>query len=165
MDIIFILASLLYEVLLILFYCLFNPCPVFIAAYSCSRPVDKVASTHGQMMGLSNGHAPLRHTASYDESYMTSPPLLSAHVSPTPPMMAPCYDNSEYYRHCHEQKYKPPQQPADLSKGHLIFVYLSPEAKAKTEYCSDHLSPELSICNCFYSPLRNVKGTSGCSYF
>ena len=72
--------------------------------------MDKLSGGHAHMMHLANGHPPLRHTASYDGSYTASPPLHGTHPTPPPVMMGQCYDNtnSEYYRHCHEEKYKPP---------------------------------------------------------
>ena len=103
------------------------------AAYSCSRPIEKMNSSLNNNSGmpmpihLSNGHAPLRHTTSYDESYaqannllhtshISPPPTVSQHQLMTPVTLGQGFDNSEYYAHCHEQKYKPPPQHLDMSK-------------------------------------------------
>lgn len=88
---------------------------------------------------LVNGHVPLRHTTSYDESYAAATNnniLHPSHVSQsaavsqqqmmTSPAAGQLYDNAEYYAHCHEQKYKPPPQHLDMCKfAEKTFVCVS----------------------------------------
>ncbi|XP_067931793.1 protein C-ets-1-like isoform X2 [Watersipora subatra] len=98
-----------------------------------SRPLEKITSgTHPQLMHGTNGHAPLRHTTSYDGSY-TAPSLPGPLAAAPPNMMSQCYDtsNPEYYQHCHEEKYKPPPEFLnDMMPKHSHLVpTLYPEEK------------------------------------
>lgn len=69
------------------------------------------------MMHAGNGHLPLRHTASYDETYSHHLQQQQNQLSPPTAgtLNGNIFGNSEYYAHCNEQKYRPPTHP-DLCK-------------------------------------------------
>lgn len=135
----------------------------YIVAYSCSRPLDKLNNSLNGSIGMampshiSNGHAPLRHTTSYDETYaspsnllhpshITHSPAVSQHQLMNPLTLGQGFDNSEYYAHCHEQKYKPPPQHLDMSKlskvvqnyktfcKSMMYIYIIPFRKSPSQW-------------------------------
>lgn len=87
----------------------------FVAVYGAGRQPQEKIGGHHSMLHASNGHNPLRHTTSYDESYAQHLQQQNQLSPPSAGLNANMFTNSDYYAHCNEQKYRPPSHP-DLCK-------------------------------------------------